>query len=270
MVSKWQGLVIASLLTQPVMADSGQGSQAAAVIIPLIFIACPVVAALVLKRELPKPLHPVTTFACNIVALVSFSCAGHSIGLSHYDEKPFATSGNKYITAIGVICWLYFCLFAGVLLLDLYDRFTKIARLMVVVSENTLIVLCLAASIEGFAHWNGHNDYCKIEGSKQNYCNTYRAGVAFMWMLFWGIAIRLYFAISHYIKEPSGTRSQTSRSDGAEQNYDVLEEGSGVGDEASTESKWQEYTDDTTGRPYWHNADTGVSTWTRPHAQADS
>eukprot|EP00954_Amorphochlora_amoebiformis_P008557 664544-Amorphochlora_amoeboformis.AAC.1 len=101
MVSKWQGLVIASLLTQPVMADSGQGSQAAAVIIPLIFIACPVVAALVLKRELPKPLHPVTTFACNIVALVSFSCAGHSIGLSHYDEKPFATSGNKYITAIG-------------------------------------------------------------------------------------------------------------------------------------------------------------------------
>eukprot|EP00954_Amorphochlora_amoebiformis_P008169 633626-Amorphochlora_amoeboformis.AAC.1 len=31
------------------------------------------------------------------------------------------------------------------------------------------------------------------------------------------------------LQEPSGTRSQTSRSDGAEQNYDVLEVGKGLG-----------------------------------------
>jgi len=80
--------------------------------------------------------------------------------------------------------------------------------------------------------------------------------------MFHSLLIKLYFAVTHLHEKPeSGERRPEGKQVHPEQDYNVLSDEGGA-------SKWQEYTDDATGAPYWHNPETGVSTWTKP-ADAD-
>uniref|UniRef100_A0A7S3YI89 WW domain-containing protein n=1 Tax=Lotharella globosa TaxID=91324 RepID=A0A7S3YI89_9EUKA len=159
------------------------------------------------------------------------------------------------------------------------------------------VLFAFAASCAGFIHWNGsagqgrdfttmihstrrmyHNflcafcvlsrkdGYCTKDGSTESYCETWKASVAFTWILFWGFTVRVYFALSHYQEGPPQD-AELADDEAPEQDYDVLEDERGNADAvapAAAAPKWQEFIDDTTGAPYWHNAETGVSTWTKP------
>uniref|UniRef100_A0A7S3YI21 WW domain-containing protein n=2 Tax=Lotharella globosa TaxID=91324 RepID=A0A7S3YI21_9EUKA len=200
-------------------------------------------------------------------SLVAFSCAGHALSVTaEGDTKPFLTSEGQFVTASGVLTWLYISLFLLVLIFKMRERFRQSAKLIVLGLECLFVLFAFAASCAGFIHWNGKDGYCTKDGSTESYCETWKASVAFTWILFWGFTVRVYFALSHYQEGPPQD-AELADDEAPEQDYDVLEDERGNADAvapAAAAPKWQEFIDDTTGAPYWHNAETGVSTWTKP------
>uniref|UniRef100_A0A7S2TR48 WW domain-containing protein n=1 Tax=Lotharella oceanica TaxID=641309 RepID=A0A7S2TR48_9EUKA len=262
------GLILLALLP---FAQAGNGNNhdlAAAVLCPIFFIGFPPLAVLILFRELPHQMLLGQTGGMWLSALVAFSCAGHSLSVEvEGDYKPFYTTEGKFVTASGVLSWLYISLFLLALFFKMRERFRQSAKLIVLVLECIFVLFAFAASCAGFQHWNGKDGYCTKDGSKERYCETWKASVAFTWILFWGFATRLYFALTHYREAPPEAAEQLV-DEAPEQDYDVLEDERGnanaLAPAPAVAPKWQEFIDDTTGAPYWHNAETGVSTWTKP------
>eukprot|EP00466_Bigelowiella_natans_P014812 jgi/Bigna1/66655/fgenesh1_pg.2_\ len=229
-------LVLMVLLPVARADNKDQSGLAAAILLPIFFVAIPVVGVLLLFKSLPNILLPSSTGVIWLFSLLVLGMAGHVITVEDSGTHPFDNNATKFMAAVGILVWLYSSVFAGALVFNLRERFTLLLRYLVL----------------------GIDDDCE----------TYKAAVAFTW----GFFIKIYFPLKDVFEKPSGSERLNEDAEGGEnagdgrqypeQDYNVLADDGG--EVLRQGSKWQKYTDDATGAPYWHNAETGVSTWTRP------
>jgi len=265
-------LVLMVLLPVARADNKDQSGLAAAILLPIFFVAIPVVGVLLLFKSLPNILLPSSTGVIWLFSLLVLGMAGHVITVEDSGTHPFDNNATKFMAAVGILVWLYSSVFAGALVFNLRERFTLLLRYLVLGIDGTLFLLLFVAGIVASGRWNGNDGYCSKNGSNRHDCETYKAAVAFTWFTSYVFFIKIYFAMKDVFEKPSGSERLNEDAEGGEnagdgrqypeQDYNVLADDGG--EVLRQGSKWQKYTDDATGAPYWHNAETGVSTWTRP------
>jgi len=246
-------LVIVALLPVARADNNDQSGLAAAILLPIFFVAVPVVGVLLIFKNLPNSLLPISTSVIWLLSLLVLSMAGHVITVQEGKKHPFDNNATKFMAAAGALVWFYSSVFAGAMLVHVRERFTRLLRYVVLGIDGTLFFMLFIAGALASGRWNGNEAYCSKNGSKRRDCETYKAAVAFTWFTCYFFFIQIYFSLKHLFEKPAGSERLNEDEEGEsgdgqqypEQDYNVLADDGG--EVLRQGSKWQKYTDDATG-----------------------